>query len=184
MDHRIDHRLRWRLFSESIDMRLLHYTNAPFHLDHERQYGRSSSFKPTGLWVSVEGDDDWRSWCEDNNFCTENLKCSAEILIAHTANILLIDTVAKIDEFTARFSPNSEQLAYNPALNLQLRWDDVKAAYDGVIIATYFWERRTDLMWYYGWDCASGVIWNLSAIEIARNMPSQIEVQEKVYTKG
>ena len=43
-------------------------------------------------------------------------------------------------------------------------WDDVVRQYDGLIIAPYQWAKRCDYSWYYGWDCASGVIWNLRAV--------------------
>ena len=36
---------------------------------------------------------------------------------------------------------------------------------DGIIIAPYQWYCRMTVDWYYTWDCASGCIWNLDAIE-------------------
>ncbi|QBI98814.1 hypothetical protein SEA_BOBBY_184 [Mycobacterium phage Bobby] len=44
-------------------------------------------------------------------------------------------------------------------------WGKVAADYGGIIIAPYQWSRRMDPHWYYTWDCASGCIWNLEAIE-------------------
>lgn len=47
-----------------------------------------------------------------------------------------------------------------------LDWAAIGKLYDGIIIAPYLWERRLNggAMWYYGWDCASGCIWNPRAI--------------------
>ena len=41
--------------------------------------------------------------------------------------------------------------------------------YDGIIIAPYQYSCRlmnSSTAWYYGWDCASGCIWNLGCISI------------------
>jgi hypothetical protein len=43
-------------------------------------------------------------------------------------------------------------------------WPRVAERFDGVIIAPYQWKHRLELMWYYGWDCASGCIWNARAV--------------------
>jgi len=37
----------------------------------------------------------------------------------------------------------------------------VSKEYDGIEIAPYQWDARLSLIWYYGWDVASGCIWNL-----------------------
>jgi len=50
-----------------------------------------------------------------------------------------------------------------------INWPAVAEKYDGIIIAPYIWQRRLsdnpDHFWYYGWDCASGCIWNTEVIE-------------------
>ena len=44
-------------------------------------------------------------------------------------------------------------------------WARVGEAYPGIIIAPYIWSRRLDgPMWYYGWDCASGCVWDPSVV--------------------
>ncbi|MEQ1888067.1 MAG: hypothetical protein ABL951_02670 [Alphaproteobacteria bacterium] len=50
---------------------------------------------------------------------------------------------------------------------LRMNWSAMANRYDGVIIAPYCHEKRCSLsaVWYYGWDCASGRIWNADAIE-------------------
>lgn len=139
-------------------MRLLHYSAEPFQFDPERKYDDKHGFKPGGLWLSVEGDQDWRSWCESEQWGIGGLKHAVEITLKPTANVLLIDTEEGLDAFNARFG--SDDLSVR-----SIAWAKVKALYDDLIIAPYQWERRCGLMWYYGWDCASGVVWNLSAIK-------------------
>lgn len=138
-------------------MKLLHYSATPFKFDPAHRYKNGEHYKPQGLWVSVEGDHDWRWWCEGENFQLKGLTHAAEVVLAPGANILVIDTVDKLDAFNLRFGNGHPYFA-------DIKWDEVKALHDGLIIAPYQWRRRLDLMWYYGWDCASGVIWNLSAV--------------------
>lgn len=38
--------------------------------------------------------------------------------------------------------------------------------YDGIEIAPYQESLRYDLEWYYGWDVASGCIWNFEGIRL------------------
>lgn len=140
-------------------MKLLHYSAEPFTFDPTRTYPPRDHFKPTGLWLSVEGDDDWRAWCEGENFSLPSLKYVSEVTLKPGHNVLVVDTLEALDAFNARFG------VADPLAVRGIRWDEVRALYDGLIIAPYRWERRLDLMWYYGWDCASGVIWNASAIE-------------------
>lgn len=145
-------------------MKLLHYSAEPFTFDPTRAYPPTEHFKPTGLWLSVEGDDDWRAWCEAEDFNLPSLKHISQVTLKPDHNVLVVDTLEALDAFNARFG-----VADRHAIR-GIRWDEVRALYDGLIIAPYRWERRLDLMWYYGWDCASGVIWNLSAIEsVARS---------------
>jgi hypothetical protein len=141
-------------------MKLLHYSAAPFQFDPSRVYqGRSErDHKPMGLWLSVEGDYDWPAWCEGESFNLESLKYVSEVTLKPDATVLLLDTVDRLDAFTHRFGvPDVHELR-------SIAWNEVKERYDGIIIAPYHGARRLSLMWYYTWDCASAVIWNLSAI--------------------
>lgn len=49
----------------------------------------------------------------------------------------------------------------------ELDWLKVKQKYQGIIIAPYQWKCRMaqETKWYYGWDCASGCIWDLDCID-------------------
>lgn len=137
-------------------MRLLHYTATPFEFDPAKKY-LDDHWKPRGLWVSVEGEHDWKDWCEGESWGLERMHCASKVVLKPNANVLLVDTQDKLDAFNAEFGDNDDSCR-------SIAWEKVKALYDGVIIAPYQWERRFNYMWYYGWDCASGVIWNLSAI--------------------
>lgn len=139
--------------------RLLHYSKLPLTKVHSEPLGKPGTgrFKPAGLWVSVEGPDDWEYWCLSEGFEPERLACVQEIRLTLDAKILRLSSPDGIDQFTER---------YRRWLEPGIFWENVGLSYDGIIIAPYCWERRlTDhTFWYYGWDCASGCIWNASAI--------------------
>jgi hypothetical protein len=149
-------------------MKLIHYTNEEFSLEpmEYNQHECKWHAKPNGLWFSVEGNQGWKEWCEDEKFKLENLKVSYELELKDDANILHLKTVDDIYEFTqlyilsAPFSPWGNDTH-------ELQWDEVKKKYQGIIIAPYQWDCRLsdESSWYYGWDCASGCIWDLSCIK-------------------
>ena len=136
--------------------RLLHYGARPLRFDAARTYRHPEAHsKPSGLWVSVEGEYCWRTWCEGERWNLQGLKYVSEVTLAPEANIVQLDSLQKLDEFHARYSNDGGYI----------RCDRVQAAHGGVLISPYRWERRLNFLWYYGWDCASGVIWDLGAVE-------------------
>jgi hypothetical protein len=38
--------------------------------------------------------------------------------------------------------------------------------YDGIEINPYQFEARYQYLWYYGWDIASGCVWNLNNVKL------------------
>ena len=45
-------------------------------------------------------------------------------------------------------------------------WKKVASKYDGIEINPYQFEARYQYLWYYGWDVASGCIWNLKSVKL------------------
>lgn len=152
--------------------RLLHYgkqhVTAVYSIPIEEQSKhRDGLHKPRGLWVSVEGEMDWKEWCEAENFGC--LDCVTEIILRPTATILRLSGAYDIDAFHAEYArdkyPGMTYAMY------AIEWPRVAERYDGIIIAPYVWQRRLDgpaSDWYYGWDCASGCIWNADAVQGVR----------------
>jgi hypothetical protein len=131
---------------------LIHYSDAALGTIYSVEQHDVCHFKPRGLWVSVDGDEG-----------LERLTHAHVITLADRANILRLSGAADLDAFTAEF-------LHKPYPGLEYRaidWRPVAAKYQGIIIAPYIWERRlTDhAPWYYAWDCASGCIWDASAIK-------------------
>src|SRR3989304_8292704 len=138
-------------------MRLLHYSGRPVGTIHSVEQADSGicgrGFKPRGLWVSVEGEDDWKSWCKSEQFALESLMCVHEITLAADAKILRLSTPDDIDRLTRKFP------VFSPGMSTAygIRWAEIARDHQGIIIAPYVWERRLDHVasWYYAWDCAS-----------------------------
>ena len=153
--------------------RLMHYQAKPITFDRARVYEqvekRASHTKPRGFWVSVEGEDDWPSWCRAEEVYQEAFGAAHEVRLADTANIRLVTSVDEIDQFHNEFAaPTDFDIRYRYGIDhWVINWPAVVGEYDGIIIAPYLWDRRLDggCDWYYTWDCASGCIWNLAAIE-------------------
>lgn len=147
-----------------------------FVLDPEHSYGRQSIWhKPRGFWVSVRGEDDWPTWCVNEEFNVESLAGRHEVKFKNSANLLILGTVAEILDFDKEFGasviPGRDRRDY-------IDWERVVSgnSWDGIIIAPYQWPLRNSMkcFWYYSWDVASGCIWNLDAIESvtsARHVP-------------
>ncbi|MBE5514408.1 hypothetical protein PROPHIGD108-1_7 [Mycobacterium phage prophi108-1] len=149
-------------------MALMHYTSAPLEFDPGRTYEQDapSAFgKPVGFWVSVVGEDDWATWVSDN-MDSARLAHVQRVTLAPDANILQLNNAYELDVFTKHNAVETEyERRYaRPFNKWPIDWRAVAENYDGIIIAPYTWSRRMSLDWYYGWDCASGCIWNLCAI--------------------
>lgn len=179
-------------------MRFLHYSPTEikkliknFYPKGYRQY--IGKMKPIGLWLSVEGEDDWEKWCREGNFRLHDLKYKYEVKLKKTSSILYVKTIEELEAFTDQYQETFETYiktkkgairnlplflkgklkdfyegtyVLREKLVIHIQWEKVKKEYDGIVIAPYQWEcrLRNKFMWYYSWDCASGCIWNIDAI--------------------
>lgn len=115
--------------------------------------------KPRGLWYGVNGD--WRRWCESEmpEWVEGGTVYTVDI---SAARVLTIDDVDALDRLHDRYRvpsfPGARAADVIDWRRLAAEW------WDGLEIAPYQWERRLTpgYLWYYGWDCASGVVWNAS----------------------
>lgn len=148
-----------------VNLELRHYHSDPVTLDRTRIYEQSelSTFtKPQGFWVSVVGEDDWPSWC------STELTVEHTVTLASTATVLHIDNADRLGEFHKQYSVQTDherRYIDRAGENWPIDWRAVASDHDGIIIAPYQWSVRHSLSWYWGWDVASGCIWNLEAIE-------------------
>lgn len=141
----------------------IHHTSKKA-LGHRGVIRQISAYKPHGLWYSV--DSEWWDWCTGESFDAIESK-RAFRLDLDTSDFLVISTLAAIDQFTEEYATVP---LYPGADMKQVDWVRVAAKYKGMEIAPYLHARRfdVDFMWYYGWDVASGCLWDYSAFRGAK----------------
>ena len=87
-------------------MVLVHYSDDPLISVRDAKpedSRRDPYFKPTGLWVSVKGDQDWREWCESEGFRDLNRQHETQVVLAADANILHLKDEDDLDRFTDKY---------------------------------------------------------------------------------
>ena len=178
---------------------LRHYSSTVVKLDRTHRYRQSDrDLKPHGFWVTIPGEDDWPTWCRQEQFAEHRLRFEHEVILRPNANIRVISTPEQLDAFTDEFRTKEGEPHWSDAITSSYRvtsgyseygywrknyldFTKIKPMYDGLIIAPYLWTRRHEYMWYYGWDVASGCIWNLDAISSVKwLMPEMVELERRI----
>lgn len=149
-------------------MRLIHYSSKPLLKVRSMTHSEDGvgAYKTPGLWVSAEGDDDWVAWCRAESFSLGCFAHATEIILADDAKVKRLRTAKEIDQFTAEFEPKDRRGNWDHRID----WPAIRSRWQALIIAPYCWQRRlsSHTSWYYGWDCASGVIWDAAAVKELR----------------
>jgi hypothetical protein len=148
---------------------LTHYSATPLgplkSATQTPEDGRGWQFidKPKGLWVSVDGEDDWLNWCIGTGFRLGDLAVHHRLTLKEPDRLLWLTGRPQLEQFQTRYGAPRD---YGMRLDMRaINWASVASDYAGLIITPYVWSGRHKLMWYYGWDCASGCIWDVSVIE-------------------
>lgn len=145
----------------------LKYYKEPIILDKSRVYpiedNTSKYSKPCGFWITDDSEDCWKSWCMSSDFNLEHLTHKHEIKIDES-KILFLKSAIEVFEFTKEWGFDYKWSNY---VDRVIGWKKLSEKYSGLIITPYQWDCRmpTITSWYYGWDCASGCIWDAMAIE-------------------
>lgn len=169
-------------------MRLIHYSKVPVTSVKniaQKPYGGDTVWaKPRGLWVSV--DTAWKEWCKAEEFNLNSLKYEYEVTLTPDANILEIHSPRQLDTFTAMYKGDTElnqsSAQRGSGYIYEIDWPRVAQMYQGIIINPYIYARRLDrkTFWYYGWDCASGCIWDASAIKLIKPIRRETHSKKRV----
>lgn len=154
-------------------MNLSHYTKEPLiEIRSTEQPGTvegcGSQPKPFGLWLSVDGEDDWAAWCRSEDFNLAGLGRRYRIYLKPDANILQLQSSADIFSFTEKYDkPVDYGRHLGSRVGNYIDWERLAQEYQGIVIAPYQWECRLHMQsnWYYSWDCASGCVWDANAID-------------------
>lgn len=148
-----------------------------------------AEMKPGGFWLSDErGGYGWKTWANSEHFRPSHMAYEYYVKLAPKNHILHLNSVEAIDKFTEDYKADSEgnrravEFNHNYYKDLpdlygitaidrrptvyDIDWPRVAEKWQGIIITPYQWSRRltNHTMWYYGWDCASGCIWDADAI--------------------
>jgi hypothetical protein len=142
-------------------VKLVHFSAEPLGDLYPVAQKPEPSMKPSGFWVSDEDDEtSWSSWCYSEQFGLERMAQSYDVALTPNHNVLILTDVAAIDAF-------SETYGFTLfGRSGYIAWAAVAYDYAGILITPYQWSHRmtNHTFWYYGWDCASGCIWNPTAI--------------------
>lgn len=164
---------------------LAHFSRTPgldFRSDVTYERPRPRLDKPAGFWVSVEGNGDgWSDWCRSEQFGVDSLANEHVVTLKPDARILRIESAAGIDAFTDQYG-----IAADRGHVYGIDWAAVAAEYQGIIITPYQWSRRLrpGSSWYYGWDCASGCIWDLSAVASVEGVGGLVDAGVAAKVEG
>lgn len=142
------------------DMRI-HVSKYPIYKLEERHYIQGPGHKPDGFWYGFG--EEWIDWTE-----TAGPEYKGEYVYdvdINGSNVLQIKDYSEIIEFTQEYR-SSEQII--PEIIFSIDWPRIELKYDGIEINPYIDEARlyNKTLWYYGWDVASGCIWNINKVKI------------------
>lgn len=142
------------------DMRI-HLSKDNIYKLEKRYYIQRSYDKPDGFWYGFGNE--WIDWTETAgpNYQGDYVY---EVDI-NGSNILQIKDYSEITVFTKEYG-SDKQIA--PGIIFNIDWPKIELRYDGIEINPYIRQARNDTktLWYYGWDVASGCIWNLEKVNI------------------
>ena len=123
-----------------------------------KKYNQKNDLKPRGFWYSI--DDEWKTWVQSE--MPEWLGEHEYLVDIGDSNILFLDTPDKIINFHKEYRQPHDMVDWHGMVD----WNRVSQTYNGIEINPYQWSLRLELLWYYGWDVASGCIWNLEKVTL------------------
>lgn len=122
--------------------------------------------KPLGLWYGFG--DSWIEWCQGEQ--PDWLTPYIYEIVLREDKIFKVNGEGELDKFEETYAipdPLMAKFANEPLFKSDIgRYDKidynklVAEGWYGLEINPYLWSRRLSRMWYYGWDCASGCVWN------------------------
>ena len=169
-------------------MTYYHWASDPVKL-RKMSYPQRGHPKPNGFWFDV--DESWKRWCNAAQFGLEDLRYRHTVTILDTSRILFLRKAKDVDAFSSKYGNNlsshiqllqdaedidSFASRYGHDLFSEIRrqfsnyimWGEVAEKYSGIIIDPYSRSRSLTYLWYYGWNCAGGCVWDTSVIRLGK----------------
>lgn len=135
------------------------------HIPQRAEY----SLKPTGLWYGI--DNSWIDWCisEQMSWICPNIY---EVIL-NEERLLKIDNIPDFEKFENEYGDvppweNHYWSAIFENRKERINYEAVIQKYGGLEISPYQYRKRMKSFWYYGWDCASGIIWDHTMVKDLR----------------
>ncbi len=171
-----------------LGVKYYHWSSGPVRLQ-KRIYLQSGHPKPNGFWFDVN--EEWRRWCEADRFRPETLRYRHTVTLLDSSRILFLRRARDIDAFTRKYGRNlsariqflqstDDRYAFTSKYGQDLigdiqkqfshyiMWEEVAAKHSGIIIVPYSPSRSLSYIWYYGWHCASGCVWDTNIIRLGK----------------
>lgn len=153
------------------DVVLMHYSKKRIERVVSIYQCRIPQCKPRGLWISVEKNEPgwicWKQYCENSGTRSsgEDFIICYNVIMTSGANIKIISSEEDLEKFHRQYARAIPPVETRGDIFL-IDWNLVSKDHQGVMIAPYLWSMcNSHINWYYNWDCASGCIWDASAIE-------------------
>ncbi len=170
---KISHDAAQKLVDELQPGTRLHISNTHrlvFKCLHKNKDTMRMSFgKPVGLWYDVDGD--WTKWCTSEEMGW--LRPYIYEIILDKSGLLKINDIDKFEKFEKDFQAEKQEDHFGftlppscDGLFSKIDWHKVMKEYGAIEIAPYLWKKRLTSMFYYGWDCASGCVWDEKILTI------------------
>ena len=169
-------------------MTYCHWAPDPVKL-RRMSYPQRGHPKPNGFWFDVNGS--WKRWCGITQFRLERLRYRHTVAILDASRVLFLRNAKEIDLFTHKYGRNlsghirllqsAEDIdaftgQYGSDLVGDIRrhftnyimWEEVAEKHSGIVVNPYSRARSQTYLWYYGWNCAGGCIWDTSVIRLGK----------------
>jgi len=146
----------------------IHLSSSPTISFKDMSLSQSIDNKPRGLWYACGNE--WINFEKDtSDFHLHNQPQYLFKIEINPSAMFMIKNNQELDNFGDTYSCSWQQKYKDinaPPGRPFINWPEVAKKYGGIEICPYLGSRRRDptQTWYYGWDVASGCIWNKNAI--------------------
>ena len=122
--------------------------------------------KPEGLWYECQdgSSETWKEFCEFGLTAGYSKYDSTYNVVLNDYEILFIPDEYHFEKFYKMYSVDHPS---GPKFDKMIDWPRVAKDYAGIEICPYLSSKRNDddSFWYYGWDVASGCVWDPSGVK-------------------
>lgn len=150
-------------------MLVYHYSAKPLkHFNRERHFRQLEvgQMKPPGFWVTSNDDDNWENWCRAEEYNVLGLRWRSTFSMDGDS-VKVIRDLNELLDFSEEFSYRMYLGGEYSDVRL-INWLAVMQRWMGLYIDPHQVTVRLspEFLWYSVWDCASGCVWDLSALTL------------------